>query len=292
MGMPCNIKGLICIAAIMALLTGCDIINPPEEEPSYIQVDTIKVQNSPSTSKVHEIEDIWIYVDGKLVGAYQVPFTVPVLPSGNQSITLEPGIKENGQSLFREVYPFIKSFKSDTLLPAKDTLVFNPEFVYDNTVKTPMNENFEQLGTGFELTESSDTTLMVVNDSITLNGRSGYIALDENHTQFDCRTTDVYNLPPDRKVYLEVEYYSEDANLTAGVFAKELSGNNYIDVRYSIIELYPDNKWRKVYINLTDIIASKPQALGFRIFFSANKPENTEGEKVEIYIDNIKLLHY
>lgn len=290
--MPCNIKGLICIVAVVALFTGCDIINPSEPDPSYIRVDTVKVNNSPSTSKVHEIEDVWIYIGGELVGAYQVPFTVPVLPSGNQTVTLEPGIKESGQTLYRRMYPFMQSIKADTLLPEEDTLIINPQFDYISNLQTPMNEDFEQLGSGFEITESSDTTLMVTNDSITINGRSGYIVLDEEHTQFDCRSSDVYNLPPDRKVYLELEYYSEDANLTAGVFAKELEGSNYIDVRYSVIQLFPDNKWRKVYINLTEIIASKPQALGFRIFFSALKPENTEGEKVELYIDNIKLLHY
>lgn len=291
--MPCKKNWLVCIIIFLSFISGCEIINPPDPIPAYIQVDTITVSgNSSQQSLIHEVQDVWIYVNGSVVGTYQVPFSVPVLPAGEHSVTLEPGIKESGLASFREVYPFLKSYKFDTLLSELDTIVINPVFEYDENAIIPLNEDFESLGVEFENTESSDTSLMIVSNSNTINGKSGYIALDEDHTQFDCRTTDIYDLPRTSKVYVEFEYYSEKANITAGVFAQEISGGNLVDVRYSVITLFPDTKWHKVYVNLTDVIAARPSAYGFRLYFSANKPENTSGELVEIYIDNIKILHH
>ena len=79
-------------------LSACDIINPSEQTPSFIAVDTLKLKTNgfEQGSKKHAITDCWVYVNNKLIGVFEVPFKVPVLESGMQEIQIEPGIKNSG----------------------------------------------------------------------------------------------------------------------------------------------------------------------------------------------------
>ncbi|MFO7789846.1 MAG: hypothetical protein R6V32_04685, partial [Bacteroidales bacterium] len=222
------------------------------------------------------------------------PFTVPVLPSGEQKVTLEAGIKENGQNMFRTKYPFVTSYIKDTLLPPADTLNLTPEFEYIEA-NVPFYEDFEDLGTGFEMTEASDTSLETMEDSNSLTGKYGYAALDNSRPNFDCRTSELYDLPKDKKSFVEFDYKCNE-NLTAGVFAKEYNDGVFTDVRYSVIVLFPSEDWNKVYINLTEIVAQTTKATEYRLYFSASKGEGengTESDEIgEIFLDNIKLIHH
>ena len=66
------------------------------------------------------------------------------------------------------------------------------------------------------------------------------------------------------------------------------------DDQYGVIRLNVATEWKKIYINLTDVVSSKQSATGIKIFFGiqefANAPFLTDNP--EIHIDNIKLLHY
>jgi hypothetical protein len=280
------------IALIISSFYSCDIINPPEPKAAYLEVDTIMVNNTTGLGgNFHGIEDIWVYVNGQLVGTYEAPFTVPVLPSGEQQLTLEAGVKESGQSSFHVIYPFMTSYSSDTTLPPGDTLHINPVFQYADP-DVAFFEDFEDLGTGFEITAASDTALQTVNDSNCLDGQCGYFANDISRPNFDCRTAEVFPLPKDSKIFAEVSYMCTQ-EFTVGVFAKEYTGEGYSDVRYPILTLFESPEWNTVYINLTDIVAETTNAVEYRLFISAQPMENNENfVSGEVYLDNIKILHY
>ncbi|MFP4663654.1 MAG: hypothetical protein ACLFM1_04430 [Bacteroidales bacterium] len=286
---------LLCSSLIVMLLISslpsCDLINPPEPIPSYVRVDTVMVDNNTDYgSDFHAISDLWVYVNGTLIGTYDVPFTVPVLPSGNQIITMEAGIKENGQIASRRIYPFYTSFRNDTLLPPADTITLNPVYKYED-VDNAFFEDFEDLGTGFETTEASDTVLMTANDSNCMSGKCGYFAVDISRPNFDCRMAEPVTLPPDSKVYAEISYKCSE-QFTIGVFAMEYSGGTFSDVRYPLLTLYKSEDWNKVYVNLTDVIAQTPTAQKYRLFFSASHSDENDVSTGEVYLDNIKILHY
>ncbi len=279
------------IVIFLGLFFSCDIINPEEPLPSYIHVDTAMVKPVPGEiTGFHNFQDVWVYVDGDLVGTYQIPFTVPVLPSGEQSITLEAGIKESGQTMYRAKYPFVTSFHKDTLLPPADTLHITPVYEYVEA-NVPLYEGFEDLGTQFENTEASDTSFIIREDSNSIYGNYGYVALDINRPNFDCRTSDLYQLPKNEKIYLEFDHKGNE-KITAGFFAKEYTDGTFSDVRYSVIILFPSKNWNRVYLNLTEDIAQTTNAIEYRLFFSASKEETEDNEIGEVFLDNIKLIHY
>jgi hypothetical protein len=281
----------VVIVIFLGLIFSCEILNPDEPIPSYIHVDTAIVKKIPGeVTGFHNFQDVWVYVDGNLVGTYQIPFTIPVLPSGKQNITLEAGIKENGQSMFRTKYPFVTSFHKDTLLPPADTLHLSPAYEYID-VNVPLYEDFEDLGTKFETTEASDTNFMIMNDSNNISGNYGYVAVDNNRPNFDCRTSELYALPKNKKTFVEFDYKGNEY-ITAGLFAKEYSDGIFTDVRYSIIILYPSNEWNRVYLNLTEDIAQTTNSIEYRLFFSVSKEVTEDNELGTVFLDNIKLIHH
>ncbi|MEA1875119.1 MAG: hypothetical protein U9N51_11950 [Bacteroidota bacterium] len=286
-----KLLGVLKLSTLFILIQSCDAFDKEEPIPAYIQVDSVSVISGAETgSASHDINDIWLYVDNKYIGTYEIPFKVPVLPTGNQNIALETGIRDNGLGEFRAVYPFYTSFSMDTILPEAGTLHFNPVYEYE-AVNLPLLEDFEGLGNSFEKTPNSDTTMMTVSDSISFEGHSGLIVLDAERTVVDLITSQLYTLPRDRKVYLEMDYYCEEL-LDVGLFGQQFDGNSVIEVRYPVLKLYRTTEWRKIYINLTDQIARSPYANQYRVFFSAEKTDETEGRIAKIYLDNIKMIHY
>ena len=83
------------------LITGCEPKNDDELVPSYLHIDKIDVtsnyQQGTSSSK---ITDAWVYLDGTLIGSFELPATIPILTEGKQNITIYGGIKLNGISNF------------------------------------------------------------------------------------------------------------------------------------------------------------------------------------------------
>ena len=74
---------LIYIAFLLVLVwlgPGCNIINPHEQTPTYIHVDSFVFQyNSavPFTTS-HDIRTVWAYYNNNPVGTFDLPATFPV----------------------------------------------------------------------------------------------------------------------------------------------------------------------------------------------------------------------
>ncbi|MCD6346268.1 MAG: hypothetical protein J7L96_02485, partial [Bacteroidales bacterium] len=119
--------GLIALVFIV-LMGSCEIINPPEQIPSYIRIDTfnVLVNDFDQGSASHMITDIWINIGGKIIGTYVMPFTIPTLETGLQTVIISPGIKVNGISASRRKYPFYKPVKLDIELHEGEIHLIEP----------------------------------------------------------------------------------------------------------------------------------------------------------------------
>ena len=85
-------------------------------------------------------------------------------------------------------------------------------------------------------------------------------------------------------VFLEMNYKSNN-EFTVGLLV-----NGSVSSQRSILVINPSSSWNKIYINLTPTLSSITSATSFRVFLTAQK--NTKDANGEIYIDNIKLLHF
>ncbi len=275
---------------VIVLFSSCEVINPPEQVPSYIAVDTLKVKitDPEQGTSIHAITDCWLYVNNKLIGVFEVPFKVPVLESGIQSIQIEPGMKNSGSPTNRDIYPLMYGWYLTDTLEAGKVLTLSPEFFY-RPVTFDLVENFEDIGIEFEVSAESDTNIVLVSGANAQEGKSMYVALDDERPNFECRSSKLYEITKTGSAFLEISFKSTDV-FSFGLFSLEYTGSSLSELRKSVYIFYPSDEWKTVYIDLNYHVRNA-SGTKFRLYFTCARPDEAENEKTEVFIDNVKLVY-
>lgn len=287
-----RITGLL-TALTLVFLTGfysCDIINPVEDIPAYINIDTflVSVDNFEQGSAGHMITDIWISAGGKTLGTFVMPFTVPSLEVGMQTLTIRPGIKVNGISASRAPYPFYKPFIVDMELIPGEIYTVSPKSTYKPECKFPYIEDFEDPGIGFIYPDYSDTIINVQRDQVREGRSSGAIFLTKEDSVFEAYFSKDLTLPENASdVYLEFDY-KNNSEFQVGMYLIE-SG---VITWYGLVGVRPSDTWKRMYIDLGTITTYQFETDQYRIAFGAAYDQEDESVTTEIYLDNIKVIHY
>ena len=116
----------------MFLISSCDIINPPEDTPTLIKIDTflLEVTDIDQGSATHWITNCYLNIGGKNLGIHQMPFEIPCFETGMQTLFIRAGIKLNGISASRIDYPFFEPYVIDTELRKNETHLLTPKTTY------------------------------------------------------------------------------------------------------------------------------------------------------------------
>lgn len=271
----------------LGFFTTCSIVDPAEDIPSYIHIDNITLSaigNQGSSSAA--ITEAWIFMDGELVGGFELPCTVPILAAGNHSFIIKGGVKMNGLTSTRAIYPSWKGWEGTLELTRGEIVNVNPSITYFpliDFVNTWM-ENFETAG--ISLIPETNSSAIVVKDSIPYafeGNTSAYIHLNNNDTtNFVGSSSIAYNMPAANNTWIEFNYWS-DTPFICGI-VEENNPNN----RVQWVSVNPNWAWGKIYIRLTDALASATQNVNYKIYFAMENPSSqTESN---LYLDNIKLL--
>ncbi|MEI8203079.1 MAG: hypothetical protein WCH34_08720 [Bacteroidota bacterium] len=287
--------GLLFSGLIFLMLSSCEIYNPSEDQPSYIHIDSVGLTTDYITQGTasHKITDVWVYVDNELVGAFELPANIPVLKSGTHKVTIRPGIKLNGIAATRSYYPFFNAFDTNNVqLEVGKQFVVYPTFRYGTYTKFSWKEDFESAGVSLERTTTSDTIIELTNDPNLMfhlanetNTYSAAIYLDQSHSIFEFRTINSYPLPiGGSPVFLELNYK------TNNYFAIGVTGNTTgQQISTTVIYLSPNEKWNKIYINLTPTVSNMISAIDYKIFIRGVLDSGDSNGL--ILLDNIKLVH-
>lgn len=288
-------RNIFCkLLLLLFSLQSCDLINPDETAPGYIQVDSISFDPVPTagttgSSKSKNIKDVWVYIDNEFQGVYELPAKFPVLKTGTSNITLSPGILINGIAATRTPYPFYDGFRQNVTIPELGTVTINPVASYFDSVKCSYKEEFE--GSGFSLTATSlsDTVMYqtMAGDVNNFEGQCGVVVLENDDTFFEVTSTTAYDLPGSgAAVFLEFDYKVNQV-MTAGIFIVNATGN---PTQVAIINLNPTETWKKIYVQLGYTVSAYPNATGYKVFFGAAK--NPDVDTSVFYLDNIKVVHF
>ena len=274
--------------AISFFLISCEIINPPEEIPSYIRISNIDFDPMDNGSSSHKIVDAWLEVDNEIIGTFELPATIPVLKQGTKKVVIYAGVYRDGIKGLRVIYPFYTNYDSMRTLVASTIDTINPVINYDSTVIFPFNEEDFESGTIFIKT-SDNSPMDIVNNADPLYFNEGgnkiglITAAKGDILDIEVTTSGIGYALPKTIVYLEIIFKS-NMNLTAGLYA---TGTPVVLIEKLV--LFPADQWKKIYINLTDEIASQPNGATFNVFFKAA----SLGDKdYYIALDNIKLIHF
>lgn len=277
----------------MIFFGSCDLINPEESVPSFIHIDEFSFSAAPGEgTSSQKITEVWVYSNGQMLGAYDLPAHIPVLDEGSSQVTIFAGIKNNGISSTRIRYPFYTSFDTTLQFNPGSEIVLKPRFFYRDDISIDQydfenNTNpFGEIGTSdIGLTNISDAELVFEGD------HSGYAYLADGNNQVLVRTSDVLQLTPGKVTFLELNY-STNNTLAAGLYSFQ-SGTEKKNLAVLInptTESIGTPVWNKIYIDLGLIPSQNINADHFEIYFEA--VADTPGKTVEVFLDNVKLVTF
>lgn len=274
-------------------LPSCDTINPEEEIPAYIHIDSIALKdgpNNPTGTISHNIEDAWVLSDDQFIGVFQLPATIPILQEGRKEVVIRSGIKNNGISNTRGPYPFYDTIRLERNLERKkvDSLgVLNTNYIgqsefqwverFEDTSNITLRNN-NGASVPFELTSDPDE---VFNGQYSLKG-----AFEEKGDFFEVKLVErqAVQLSGNNDVYLEVNF-NTDIEIKMGIIAIAPNGNT--TQRSKVILNETDGEWTKIYINLLRNVQRFPRDHRFQIFFGQVK--RSPGP-AKVLLDNLKLI--
>jgi len=266
--------------------------------PSYISINSISLAvNGDQGTASHKIVDAWIYTGNDLEGAFELPAYFPVLKSGLVSLNIKPGIKLNGIAETRVPYPFFETI-TDTRTLSRENVdsLGNLVASYKSDVVFGWMEDFEDTYFSIDTTARSSVKLVRVQEPSLAAAFPGegntYAAKAEiknDSVIFECVSHDSFtfsdNLPEEKSyVFLELNYKT-NCPFTVGLMIYGTQTK-----QQPILVINKSDDWNKIYVNLTPTISLNTDASRFRVFFSARKEAG--GTDADIFIDNIKLVHF
>jgi len=273
---------------VLSQIVSCSLFDSAAPEPAFLIVDEVSIQTTNSQgAPTHNIRDVWVYADGQLLGTFEIPAMIPVIPNGSTTeFQIFPGIRNNGEISRSFIYRFmdIKIFTEE--LQPGETINKSFTFEYNDNVKFDFVEGFESNHIFTFDMDGNEETFIKTTGSVKKSGeRSGLIEISPEYPELGAAT--IINFDGANNAgsdsYLELDYYNEEPLLVGVIYIED-----NIEYTQPIIVLNTTTDWNKIYIDYTNFLAS-PAITNYRIFFSAVN-NSLDGSK-KIYIDNVKFLH-
>lgn len=295
---------LFSVALISFLFAGCVKNN---QDPAWIEISEWDLQENPNSANqtgvlTSNITNAWVYMDGDVIGVFELPVKLPLLKDGTHNFKIYPAILNNGISATKKIYPFLEPYDITLDLVKNETVAISPTTRYYSNVKFWI-EDFEDASPN--LVDGNSTIAHIekvdVNDNdpvfnASINeGGFGRIKIDETNYIWIGSTTANngtlnMNLPRGQEVYLEIDYHNT-ISLTTGVLAIDGSGVAKDNVNIRLNSQKPSEvKWKKIYIDLREIVSSSTNASYFEFSFKTTL-DNGKSEG-EVNIDNIKAVYF
>jgi hypothetical protein len=271
------------------LLSAC---NPPEENvPAFIDSTTIDVVTTVSQgSNSHGISELWMYVDGNVLGVLDTPVSLPVLEEGNHTVSLYAGIKNNGMGTSRIRYPFYAGFDTTLNFRPGERFTVNPTFRYMESAVIDASRNFEAGNTFVEVSSNQGQIELLNNPDLAAGGvRCARMTLPADAGVLSYVDESNISLNSGEVAFLELDY-SCNNTFILGTYVVSNGDSQKVPVLY----LTPTNNgdgsqplWNKVYMDLGMMAAQYPSADYFRLYVECTR---SEALIPAIYLDDLKVV--
>lgn len=284
---------------LMLLFYSCgNVFHPEAEIPTYINIPRIDVSVTDpyvQGTASNKIVDAWVFIDDDLQGVYELPASFPVLGEGIHSLKIKAGIKDNGIAATRVQYPFFDFYINNSFRSYPDSVqIVSPVVEYSSSASFPWIEDFEDPVISLDSAFPSSLKMeRVIGGAFAFEGNaSGFVSLDTVKYIFKGVSDSAFVLPKGgTSVYLELNYKT-----TANLDVYLVSDNPGGPEEEYVLRLTPTNKtgvagWNKIYVNLTYGVSANPDAANYKVSFYSNIV-NDGVSSAEIYLDNIKLVHF
>ena len=264
---------------------GCNVINPHEQTPTYIHIDSFNFLPNPSVLNVslsHNITCVWVYYNNQNVGVFDLPATFPVMATGTGTLEMFPGIAVGGLNDILAVYPF---YEPDTFtFTAQPGKIINHKAStrYYSAAKVHMISDFN-FGTNFKLDGGNIPIIVDTNSADVFEGSgSGLINLTIPGVDSSIDSITIGPIPAS-SAFIEFNYKNTipfyvgmQSNLTSGISSAP----------YYLTGIYPSDHWQKFYLNVQDFAAQYPGST-YNLYIKASLTSGTSGR---VLLDNVQLI--
>lgn len=279
---------------LLLIFPSCSLLEQNEPVPSYLYVNEFRLKtfvNQGSSSQ--KITDVWLFNDTEFLGMFPLPAKIPLLLYGEQNLTIQAGIKENGIGATPENYPFFNPIKVKVNLTALKTDTLKLETSYLSSSKFHFVENFENNTSFFSFLVSGlpENRVLPYTDSNVLEGKfSGKMQLTKSAPIVTVGSNAKYKntFNPGQPVFLEMDYKGETP-CVIGVQFYDTENIEEAGIIVPIAGFKESADWKKIYFNLGSTLALR-KSLYYRVIFNTALPEGKENASV--YFDNIKLISF
>lgn len=286
----------------LGMMISCSKESYEADIPSYLYISSIDLQTDASEgSGYSNFTDAWVTMDGKFLGVFELPATVPILAEGVHNFHIYPGIKVNGVSATRIRHPFLEVCDvwihedDDTNTSSSKISLHRDSVVHIKAVTRYSSSTTFTLIEGFEeedlmvSSQISDTNFVhVKSDDIVYEGASSAaVFLDEVNSFFEIRSSNFTTLPIEGTSSMLELNYRCDHPFRVGVLIKSSEADTFR--RFSPYYIKPSTVWNKIYLDMTDPIHTESASYEHGVFINANMSESSES--ASFYFDNIKWLH-
>lgn len=289
------IKNLLLLSSFGLLFLGC---KQDDITPSWLRIDEFQLTTNEATQGVntHKITDAWLYLDTKPLGVHSLPCVIPVLEDGEHELLIFPGIENMSITDNKLKYPFYNSYEETIDLSLNDTTTVAPSTTYKNSVEFSYIEDFEGAGISLVKSSRSDTDVVFVQktefpDIVAYGEKCGGIHLTQEDSLYAGSTIEGLVLPKASEVFLEFDYRNNNS-MELGTVAIFPDGST--QERTPLAGMKPQEtgseEWKKMYVSLKEDVNFQPSAVAFEIFIISLIDNNNTA--ANIYIDNIKVVHY
>lgn len=285
------IRQIFTFFILTSIAISCDSINPDEPIPAWLKIDTAIVNTNYQAqgSASSNISDVFIFIDGTLQGAHDLPLNTPILESGKHTLFIAAVIKRNGLGGLRIDYPFYTQFEVDVDLLPGDTTTITPVFEYVSPL-TIFTEDFEDPGIKLISDFGSDTSIVITKNPEEVFERtgSGIIRSDTSGTFFFIRTDEAFNFNQGQPIFAELDY-NTDEDFEFGIIANFPSGrvSSRIGFVRNTIEENQGSVWKKIYFDLSSAINRNSAAGTFDFYISGQ----SSGVGQDFIFDNLKIIN-
>lgn len=231
--------------------TGCNIINPAEEIPTYLQVDSFQFEKNRTDNTggtTHQIRSVFAVYNGRNIGGFDLPARIPVLASGTGELILFPMVDNSGLFSYQLQYAHYTPYKTTLTADPGKTIAIAAKTGYTALSNFYYVEDFEN--SNDFVTVSGAPVANTTDPAEVLDGtRSGKFSVDTGGLTTTVTTNRKFVfVSTNSEPVLELDYKST-AYLRVGIYAENYTQPNYF------LTLLPSPKANKVYIPLQQAIA-------------------------------------
>jgi hypothetical protein len=266
--------------------------------PAYISVPSYTFVTDTLTQGYNSeaFNDMWISDGGILLGAVAKPALLPIQKIGPTLIRVDAGISNTGQDNSRKAYPMVDSYVQNKNLRPEviDTII--PVFKYLTGAGFKFIEDFDRIGRALKINTDASfykegDTIFAVNDQNSwrpnTNNYCGKIEIAAGHNITQLITEEFELRGANSPTFMEIDYKS-NIPLNIGYYINDpQTGPD--GIANSVVLTYPNDTWRKLYIDFTGEISARKAGTTFVFFIGVYNQQNVLVPSV--YIDNVKLVY-